>query len=116
MPFLLRDSPQKLTLEKIQDFLIIPFDVSPLFVLFNYKEFVFLLKKTTNLQQVTDRNTPNLVLKRMLGHFLKIPQLKKIFEFSICKKDFKINLRPKIKLMIENFQTEFYQLETSKRC
>ena len=35
----------------------------------------------TTLQQVTDRNMPNLVLKGMQGHFLKIPPLKKIFEF-----------------------------------
>ena len=33
---------------------------------------------TTSLQQVTGGNTPNLVLKRILGYFLKIPPLKKI--------------------------------------
>ena len=33
---------------------------------------------TTSLQQVTGGNTPNLVLKRMLRYFLKIPPLKKI--------------------------------------
>ena len=36
---------------------------------------------TTSLQQVTAGNTPNLVLKRMLRYFLKIPQLKKILQF-----------------------------------
>ena len=30
------------------------------------------------LQQVTDGNTPNLILKRMLRYFLKTPPLKKI--------------------------------------
>ena len=33
---------------------------------------------TTSLQQVTSGNRPNLVLKRILGYFLKIPPLKKI--------------------------------------
>ena len=36
---------------------------------------------TTSPQQVTGGNTPNLVLKRMLRYFLKIPQLKKILKF-----------------------------------
>ena len=36
---------------------------------------------TTCLQQVTGGNTPNLVLKRMLRYFLKIPTLKKILQF-----------------------------------
>ena len=40
----------------------------------NYKELAFLLKKTTTttLHQVTGGNTSNLVLKRMLGDFLKL--------------------------------------------
>ena len=37
--------------------------------------------RTTSLQQVTGGNTPNLVLKRMLRYFLKIPPLKKILQF-----------------------------------
>ena len=43
-------------------------------------------KKTTTLQQVTGRNTSNLVLKGMLRYFLKIPPLKKVLEFQdrIC--------------------------------
>ena len=36
---------------------------------------------TTSLQQVTGGNTRNLVLKRMLRFFLKIPLLKKILQF-----------------------------------
>ena len=36
---------------------------------------------TTSFQQVTGGNTPNLVLKRMLRYFLKIPPLKKILQF-----------------------------------
>ena len=37
--------------------------------------------QTTSLQQVTGRNITNLVLKRMLRYFLKIPPLKKILQF-----------------------------------
>ena len=49
------------------------------------KTFLFLSKhkKTTTLQQVTGRNTSNLVLKRMLRYFIKIPPLKKVLQFSI---------------------------------
>ena len=36
---------------------------------------------TTSLQHVTAGNTPNLVLKRMLRYFLKIPPIKKILQF-----------------------------------
>ena len=36
---------------------------------------------TTSLQQLTGGNTPNLVLKRILRYFLKIPPLKKILQF-----------------------------------
>ena len=36
---------------------------------------------TTSLQQVTGENTPNLVLKRILKYFLKIPSLNKILQF-----------------------------------
>ena len=43
----------------------------------------FLLKtqKNPTLQQVTGGETPNLVLKRMLKLFLKIPTIKKILKF-----------------------------------
>ena len=48
------------------------------------KNLLFLLKtqKTTTFQQVSDRNTPTVVLKRMLEHFLKIPPFKKLLEFK----------------------------------
>ena len=36
---------------------------------------------TTSLKHVTGVNTPNLVLKRVLRYFLKIPLLKKILQF-----------------------------------
>ena len=36
---------------------------------------------TASAQQVTGGNTPNLVLKRMLRYFLKIPPIKKILQF-----------------------------------
>ena len=47
------------------------------------KTFLFLLKKKkkNTLKQVTGGNTPNIVLKRMLELFLKIPPLKKISKF-----------------------------------
>ena len=38
------------------------------------------IKKTTTLQQVTGGKIPNLVLKRILELFLKIPPLKKILD------------------------------------
>ena len=41
-------------------------------------------------------NTPNLVLKRMQGHFLKIPPLKKLLEFQDWKKDYKAYTKKKI--------------------
>ena len=58
--------------------------------------------------------TLNLVLKRMLELFLKVPPLKKL-EFQNQKKTMKFvqkeNFEPKIKPMIENLQNELYQLE-----
>ena len=48
-------------------------------------------KPTTNIQQVTDGNTPNLVLQKILRYFLKLPPLKKILQFqdriSFCIKN-----------------------------
>ena len=66
-----------------------------------------------------DRETANLVLKRMLELFLKVPQLKKL-EFQNQKKKKKTmtfvqtnkqtkKIEPKIKPMIENLQDELYQ-------
>ena len=52
------------------------------------KNFLSLLEtqKIATLQQVTGGNTPNLVLQRILRDFLKIPPIKKIFQFHdrIC--------------------------------
>ena len=69
--------------------------------------------KTTTLHQVTHGNTSNIVLKRMLESFLKVPPLKKILEFQNQKKTMKFvqkeTSKPNIKLMIENLQNELYQ-------
>ena len=106
MLFLLTDFPQKLKLEKVHGALIILFYVSPSSpplqsrfkenakilsknsttqenITISRQNLLFLLKtqKTTTLQQVTGGKIPNLVLKRMLELFLKIPLLKKILEF-----------------------------------
>ena len=37
--------------------------------------------RTTSLQQVTAGNTQNLVFKRILRYFLKVPPLKKMLKF-----------------------------------
>ena len=67
---------------------------------------------------MTDGKIPNLVLKRMLELFLKIPPLKKLLEFQDWKKNAKLiqkrNFKPEIKLMIENLQDEFCQLENKQ--
>ena len=76
MQFILTDSPQKLKLEKITKT--------------SATKTSFFLKnpphKTTAIQQVTNGNAPNLVLKRMLRYFLKIPPLKNILQLHhrIC--------------------------------
>ena len=79
MLFLLTDAPQNLKLKKIHYTLVILFLVSPSSPKLQ-RLLLFLLKtqKLTNLQQMTGRKTPNLVLKRMLELFLKIPPLGKI--------------------------------------
>ena len=108
MLFLLRDSPPKLKLEKVDGPLIILFYVSPSYppVQSRFKENAKTLsknsttqenitisrqtfffkkkkdtKKATTLQQVTGGKIPNLVLNKMLEIFVKIPALKKILEF-----------------------------------
>ena len=58
---------------------------------YNFKtEFFFFFKekhkKTTTIQQVTGGKKLNLVLKRMLELFVKLPPLKKILEFQDWKK------------------------------
>ena len=82
-------------------------------------DLLFLLKTqkktTTTLKHMTGGNTPNLVLRGMLGHFLKIQPLKKILEFQDWKKRLrssyrKWNFKPEIKPMIEDLQDELYQL------
>ena len=83
MPFLLTDSPQKLKLEMTDGTLIILTDVSPSSP--QQQRHCFLLIKTlekTILQQVSCENTPIIVLKRMIGSFLKFPSLKRILEFQ----------------------------------
>ena len=61
---------------------------------------------------MSDGETSNLVLKRTLELFLKVPPLKKL-EFQNQKKDYEIctkeNFEPKIKPMIENLHDELYQ-------
>ena len=61
---------------------------------------------------MSDGETENLVLKRMLELFLKVPPLKKL-EFQNQKKDYEIytkrKFRTKMKRMIENLQDELYQ-------
>ena len=69
---LLTDSPHKLKLEKIPGTLIILFYVSLRSPQLQ-RLFVIKKQKTTTLQQVTGRKTPNLVLK-MLELFLKIQE------------------------------------------
>ena len=63
--------------------------------------------------------TPNLILKRMLELFLKVPPLKKILECQKQKKAIKFvqkeNFEPKIKPMIENLQNEPYQSENKQK-
>ena len=61
---------------------------------------------------MSDGETANLVLKRMLELFLKVPPLKKL-EFQNQKKDYEIYTKrkflTKMKRMIENLQDELYQ-------
>ena len=81
MLFLLTDSPQKLNFKKVNGTLLIIFYVGPSSP--QPQRIPFLLKTHTKniLLQVAGGNTPIIVLKRMLGHFVKIPPLKNILEF-----------------------------------
>ena len=88
MLFLLTDSPQKLKVEKIPGTLICLFYGSPSSPQLKQVAFLSKTQKATTTQQVTGGNTPNLVLKTMQGHFLKIAPLKKILEFQNWKKDY----------------------------
>ena len=107
MLFLLKESPQKLKLKKIHGTLIIIAYVSPSSpqlqsyfkrntkilsknstsqenITTSRQNLLFLLKtiKPTTLQQVTSGKIPNLVLRRMLELFLKIPPLLKMLDFQ----------------------------------
>ena len=61
---------------------------------------------TTSLQQVTAGNTPNLVLKRMLRYFQKIPPLKKILQFFKTKIRQKRKFTQKRKLQTRNLTND----------
>ena len=112
MLFLLTDSPQKLKLEKVHGALIAFFYTSPISTPLQsrFKENAKILskkeiwskntKKTTAPQQVIVGKIPNLVLKRTLELFLRIPPLKKILEFQDWKNTAK--LMQKRKLQIRN--------------
>ena len=112
MLFLLADSPQKLKLEKVHGALIAFFYASPIStplqspfkenakILSKKQVLSKIIKKTTALQQVIFGRIPNLVLKRTLELFLKIPPLKKILEFQDRKNTGK--LMQKRKLQIRN--------------
>ena len=56
----------------------------------------------------------------MLELFPKIPPLKKISQFQDWKKTTELvkekgNFKPEIKLMVENWQDELYQLENKRK-
>ena len=53
-------------------------------------------QKVTTLQQVTGGNTLSLVLKRMVGHFLKIQQIKETLEFQDWKRGYETYTKKKI--------------------
>ena len=83
-------------------------------ILLSYKDFSFFIKNTkkpATLQQVTGRNTPNLVLKRILRYLLTISPLKKILQFQDWKKTTNLN---QIKPMFENCQDKLYLLENKQ--
>ena len=60
---------------------------------------------------MSDGETANHVLKRMLELFLKVPPVKKLEFQNQKKKAFvqKENFKPKIKPMIENLRDQLYQ-------
>ena len=53
-------------------------------------------QKVTTLQQVTGGNTLSLVLKRTVGHFLKIQPIKEILEFQDLKRGYETYTKKKI--------------------
>ena len=127
MLFILTDSSQKLKLKKVHGASIIIFYVSPSspHLQSRFKEnakvlskssptqenitivrenlllfFIKNTKKATTLQQVTGGEIPNLVLKRMLERFLKVPPLKKI-RIPRLKEDCKTYTKRKTKPIIK---------------
>ena len=62
---------------------------------------------------MTSGKTSNLVLKRMLQLFLKIPPIKKILRL---KEDLyqKENLKSQVKPVLEDLKDELYQLENKQ--
>ena len=102
MQFLLKDSPRKLKLEKFHVILIILFYVS--LISSQLQRICFLYwkhEKVTTLHQVTGENTLSLVLKRMVGHFLKIQPNEEILESQDWKRGYetyrkKENFKPEI--------------------
>ena len=83
-------SLQKLKLEKIHGTLIIFFYVNPSSPQLQRICCFFLIKtqKKTHSSASDWWQYKNSCFKRMLGHFLKIPPLKKILEFEDWKKDY----------------------------
>ena len=93
--------------------------------LLSYKEFAFFTKKhlkVTTLHQVLGGNTLSLVLKRIVGHFLKIQPIKEILEFEDWKRGYETYARKKISNQkLINYQkftrwTLLTRKQTSKRC
>ena len=92
---------------------IIIFHVSPSSHQLQRLLFSLKTQKTTTLQQVTGGEPPNVILKRIVELFLKVPPFKKILEGNL-KFVQKHNSKQKIKTMIENLQNELYELENKQ--
>ena len=81
---------------------------------------LFFIKNTKNNHSSASEggDIPNLVLKKMLEFFLKIPSLKKILKFWDWKKTAKLiqkrKLQTWIKPMIENLKDELFQLQNKQ--
>ena len=94
---LFKGSSQKLKLEKFHGVLIILFYVSLISPRLHRICFLYWRhKKVTTFQQVTGGNTLSLVLKRMVGHFLKIQPIKEILEFQDWKRGYEVYTKKKI--------------------
>ena len=84
MLFFSTDSSQNLKSRKVNCTVIILCYVCKTKFSSTIKNLLFLLRtqKKHILQQVTRGNTPVLILKRMVGHFVNNPPLKKILVFQ----------------------------------